>query len=358
MKRYLYDVITGRRDGFVPRLIIASLTPLAWLFGAAARLRRAAYKRCASLSKGLPVPIVCVGSIAAGGTGKTPTVIALAEMFAEAGVRPAIICSGYGGRRRGATIVSDGKRLMAGVEEVGDEAIMVGRKLLKKGIPVLAGRERFEVGRLALRLFKPDVIILDDGFQHLKLRRDVDLVVLDAESPLGTGKLLPAGTLREPPSALEEASMILLMGEGETKVKVSIPIFRARIEPSWLRPIGETRFLPLEALRGKRVLGLCSIGNPRSFKRTLLSLGIASLEAIEFPDHHLYSKDDLDLIRRRMRGFDLLITTEKDEPKLERLGFKDGLVLEISVRLPEGLKRELMKTVSIHPHLARGFGKG
>lgn len=353
MRKYLYDVITGGRDGFVPRLIIASLTPLSWLFGAAARLRRAAYRRYAFLSKGLPVITVCVGGIAAGGTGKTPTVIALAEMFAEAGARPAIICSGYGGRRRGTTIVSDGEKLMADVEEVGDEAVMVGRKLLKRGIPVLAGRKRFEAGSLALRLFKPEVIVLDDGFQHLKLRRNVDLVVLDAESPLGTGRLLPAGTLREPPDALEEASMILLVGEGEKEVRASIPVFKARIEPAGLRPIGEAHPLPLEALQGKKVLGLCSIGNPRSFKRTLLSLGVASLETIEFPDHHLYSRGDLDLIGKRMRGFDLLVTTEKDEPKLERLGFRDGLVLEISLRLPEGLKRELMKIVG-----RRDFGKG
>lgn len=322
--RWLYEVITGRRGGFIPSVILAALTPLSILYGSVCVVRRWLYESGLLKQRRLPVPVVCVGSIVAGGAGKTTLMLAIAERLVSRGLRVTILCSGYGGRAKGPTVVSDGERVVADVETVGDEARMVAERMLRWHVPVIAGRDRFSAGRMAIRRFHPDLILLDDGFQHLQLLRDLDVVVMDSANPFGTGRLLPAGTLREPRSALKRADVILT----------------AAHLPSRLRRIGDDEDIELGELRGKKVLALCSIGNPESFRKVLADLG-CEVHLLDFPDHHLYNVEDLRGIEGMVLGFDLVVTTAKDEPKLVRLGFNRGLVLEV------GLKTDLQALESI-----------
>ena len=336
MRRWLYEIITGARVGFIPSMILALLMPLSLFYGLSCLIRRWIYETGLLRGKRLPLPVICIGNIVAGGVGKTSLTIKLAEFLASRGDRPAIICSGYGGRSRSTLVVSDGERITTDVETAGDEAYMLAGRMLRWKIPVIAGRDRFEAGMTALRRFKPDLLLLDDGFQHLKLRRDLDLVVVDGMRPFGTGRLLPAGTLREPPSALRRADLIVLIGSGSSEVIGRLsggkPVCRSNRIPSHLRWIGEKGRMELSELKGKNVLAVCSIGNPSSFERMLSDLG-CRVYLLDFPDHHLYSEEDLKVIEEIGGGFDLIVTTAKDEPKLLRMGFRDGLVLEIDLEV-------------------------
>ncbi|MCD6505110.1 tetraacyldisaccharide 4'-kinase [Candidatus Poribacteria bacterium] len=353
MKRVLYEIITGVRVGFIPSMILTLLTPFSLLYGLICLIRRWIYEVGVLKGKRLPIPVVCIGSVVAGGTGKTSMTIYLAELLASRGIKPVIICSGYGGRSKSTIIVSDGKRITADVEAAGDEAYMLAERMLRQGIPVIAGRDRFKAGMIAFNRFKPDLLLLDDGFQHLKLSRDLDLVVVDGAEPFGTGRLLPAGTLREPPSALKRADLIILMNSGSSERKVKRLsggklICRSNRIPSHLRPIGERNRVKLNKLQGKKVLAVCSIGNPSSFERMLSNLG-CRVHLLGFPDHHFYSREDLKAIEEMKVEFDLIVTTAKDEPKLLRLGFRNGLVLEIDLEMDHQLIESLILTLRDSP---------
>ena len=350
MKRWFYEIITGVRVGFIPSMILALLMPLSLLYGLACVIRRWLYEAGLLRGKRLPLPIVCIGNIVAGGAGKTSLTIYLAGLLASRGIRPVIICSGYGGRSKSTLIVSDGERITADVETAGDEAYMLAERMLRGRVPVIAGRDRFEAGMIAFSRFKPDLLLLDDGFQHLKLSRDLDLVVVDGARPFGTGRLLPAGTLREPPSALRRADLIILMGSGPLgeirRLSGGKPICRSNRIPSHLRWIGGKDRIDLKELQGKKILAVCSIGNPLSFEKILSDLG-CQVHLLDFPDHHLYSRKDLRVIEEMEREFDLIVTTAKDEPKLLRLGFKGGLVLEIDLEVdPQPLESLIFPLIS------------
>lgn len=337
MRNYLYFVITRKVTGFVPTLLLTLLTPLSYLYAAPVKLRNWLYDCRLLKSKGLPCTVISVGNIVSGGTGKTPVVIWIAKELLDAGRRPAILLRGYHRQQKtpGSQVVSDGQEIFASVEAGGDEAVMIARDL--PSVPVLIGKKRHEAGCHALERLKCDVLILDDGFQHRKLGRDFDIVTVDATQPFGTGKLLPAGTLREPVSALRRADLIMLtrvdiaesvdeVREDITKLVGDTPIVESRHEPTWLYRLGGSGDIDFCLLKGKNLLAVCGIGNPRAFAETLRRYKPETVELLPFPDHHHYSRADVAKIQTQANraGADFIITTRKDELKLAAFCTDEG----------------------------------
>ena len=321
------------------------LTPLCWLYTAGVQFRNILYTRGVIKARRLPCRVISVGNIVVGGTGKTPAVIAIAKHLQRERMRVAILLRGYKRRiREKVTIVSDGENVCASATESGDEAQMMARDL--SGVPILVGKCRYLAGQVALERFKVDVLLLDDGFQHRQLARDVDILTIPATHPFGNPeKLLPAGTLREPPSALQRADLILLTHADIPDISTQIKKLIKSLAPNVLvlesihQPIhcyplvgdcqrnllNENR-LPrtdtydIKELKGKRVLAVCGIGNPDAFVMTLMRCAVASVELLEFPDHHVYTEIDKQHIYTAFQetGADLIVTTQKDEQKLAR----------------------------------------
>ncbi|MDE0042283.1 MAG: tetraacyldisaccharide 4'-kinase [Candidatus Poribacteria bacterium] len=329
MKNYLYFVITRKATGPLPTLLIALLTPLSYVYAVILNIRNWLYDCRLLKSKQLPCTVISVGNVVSGGTGKTPVAIWIAKAMQEAGCRPAILLRGYHRQEKtpAAHVVSDGRKILASVETSGDEAIMIAREL--PSVPVLIGKDRYEAGCHALRELKPDVLILDDGFQHRKLERDLDIVTVDATQPFGTKKVIPAGTLREPVSALRRADLIMLtrvdMAESVAEVREDItklvrdkPIVESRHEPTRLYRLGEGGEVDFGVLKGKNVLAVCGIGNPGAFAETLCRYEPQCVDLMPFPDHHQYSSADFVRIQQEAQQAraNYIITTGKDELKL------------------------------------------
>jgi tetraacyldisaccharide 4'-kinase len=269
----------------------------------------------------LPRPVISVGNLTVGGTGKTPTVIFIAHILKERGYRPAVLSRGYGGHAHGpVNVVSDGNRIRLGWREAGDEPVLIARAL--PGIPVLTGSRRLLTGRAAVETFGADVLILDDGFQHRSLFRDIDLVLLAAARPFGNGFLLPRGPLREPAESFGRADILLRTGNegnGESlKEAASLPSFRAIHKPQGLVAGGTGRIEPVAALSGQKVFAFAGIGSPDSFRRSLTELGAAVVGFRVFPDHHPYNPSDIENLRRLAAesGAARIVTTEKDGIRL------------------------------------------
>jgi len=271
--------------------------------------------------------VISVGNIIVGGTGKTPVVIMLAGMLKEHGYRPSILSRGYGGKREGRTsVVSDGHNILMGTDEVGDEPVLIADSL--KGVPVIIGKERSLAGKLAVERFGTDVLILDDAFQHRRLFRDIDIVLLDSEKPFGNGFILPRGGLREPEKGLQRADAIIFTStEGSADPATNnmpaaeipqLPTFKGCRKARELAG-GEAKDIrPLKYLKKKRVCAFSGIANPDSFRRILEPLCEEITVFIPFPDHHVYTEKDIGHIREACRESraELILTTEKDGIKL------------------------------------------
>ncbi len=324
------------------------LTLASVLYGGLVRARNAGYNNGLLRSGRLACRVVCVGNLSVGGTGKTPTVLALAAAAAAAGVRVAILLRGYGRRGRGVRVVSDGRHVLLGWREAGDEAVLLAQRL--DGVPVVVGEDRVAAGSLIVERFHPQVILLDDGFQHRRLHRDADLVLLDSTDPFGGG-LLPRGRLREPIAELRRADAILLtradQGDDPEAIRRRLvavapgcPVGRAVLRPVCLRGLTEKRDRPPDELQGKRVLAVSGIGNPASFHRTVQEVGAVLVGSLIYSDHHAFTEED----RRRMgdaarrHNADWIVTTDKDAVRLEgRLpeGRPVG-ALEVALEIVEG----------------------
>jgi tetraacyldisaccharide 4'-kinase len=282
-----------------------------------------------------------------GGTGKTPLVELIVRRLTEAGREVVILSRGYGRRRPGAVaVVSDGARVLLGAAEAGDEPVLLARRL--RGVPVVVGRDRLRAGEWALRRFAPDVLVLDDGFQQLRLRKDVEVVCLDARAPWGPGGLLPRGSLREPPAALARADLIVLThadsaAEAErTRLEVrawapGAPVALAVHDIEGCVEVDGGAARPVEALRGLPILGFAGVAVPEDFRRTLSRPGAEVRDFVAFPDHHPYGARDLAALEARARavGAEALVTTEKDAVRLAERGPDPGRlpILALGVRL-------------------------
>ena len=310
-------------------------------YGAAQRLRTACYRHGVLPTRELPCKVISVGNITVGGTGKTPMTIYMAAKIKRAGFKVVIVSRGYkGGAEKHGGIVSDGRTLYMDAARAGDEPYMMACRL--KGVPVVVGRNRFAAGMLAIGKFQPDVIVLDDAFQHLKLKRDIDLVLLDHMRPFGNFHLLPRGVLREPVSSLARSAACILTRfrvdaddaqmpslAGIQALVPGIPVFTSSHVPYWYAvPRGEQHsfeavtdvFSAKDCQQIKRCKVFCFSGIVRNedFRRTVKDLGFKVTGFLEFSDHHQYTEKDLTTIFRcaGKTGADRLITTEKDHARI------------------------------------------
>src|SRR3989441_4099359 len=287
--------------------LLAPLIPLSHLYGLAMRARAALYARGLLRQQILPCRVISVGNLTVGGTGKTPVVIALAAALRDCGRMVGVISRGYR-RRSGTSIleISDGCTLRGHPEDSGDEPFLIAQRC--SGVPVAVGADRPRVGRYLVDRFDLDTLVLDDGFQHLALRRDMDILVLDAGAPFGNGYLLPRGRLREPLSAMERASAVLVTRASQAQrldelqatvraVAPAVPIWITDFAPSAVVQVGGLAAVEPSALKGERVLAVSGIGNPDSFRRLLGATRAIVVDHCGFPDHHAYSVDDLQRVR-------------------------------------------------------------
>jgi tetraacyldisaccharide 4'-kinase len=301
------------------------LLPLAMGFQAGVAVRRAAYRRGWFRVRRLNRPVVSIGNLSVGGTGKTPLVAYVAQRLVERGWRPSILTRGYR-RGPGPRLVAIAPRAgrSANPQEVGDEVAWLAAAL--PDVPIVVARDRYQAGRLAEHHFNVQIHLLDDGFQHWALHRDVDILALDTTRPLAGEALLPLGRLREPPPALRRAHVAVLTrvevgdaGSLEANVRAihpQIKIFHGAVRLSGLASIGpdRRRNLPPDALAGKPVLAFCGIGNPEAFFADLQLWGFSVIARESFRDHHRYGRSEVARLVQRARaaGAAALLTTEKD----------------------------------------------
>jgi tetraacyldisaccharide 4'-kinase len=329
---------------------------IAMIYGAAVRIRSFLFDRGIIRSRRLPCRVVSVGNVTAGGTGKTPMTIRIVELVRQLGLQPVILSRGYkGGAEKSGGIVSDGINMLMSPAMAGDEPFMMARRL--PGVPVLVGADRRRMGRMAVEAFSPDLIVLDDGFQHRYLRRDLDLVLVDDRTFLGSGRLLPRGLLREPASALHRADAVILT---RCNLPQSIsfrrlaafvpgkPLFISRHapyvdgiyqngDPVSLRP-GDPARKDFSLLNHAGVMLFSGIARNAEFARMIVEAGASVVEAMEFPDHHPYTDRDCEAIIRRANELspDYLVTTEKDYIRImDRLHTPVPLVV-VGVRIDFG----------------------
>lgn len=322
---------------------------LAYIYFCITSLRNWLYnKKILKINKIEDVFVICIGNITVGGTGKTPAVQYFAKRLMQEGRKVAVVSRGYRGKRKTEPlIVSDGKNILVTSKESGDEPYS---HALNLKVPIIVGKNRYKACKLAKETFDVDTIILDDGFQHRKLHRDWDIVLIDATNPFGREALLPKGTLRESfhPAAKRASEFIItksdLVGEREVetlkrflKKKYKKPVSMAKHGITSLCDI-EGNAKPLFWVKGKRVLLFSGLANPLNFQKTVTSLDPSYMERIDFLDHHSFKEKDIELIKRRaeeMRA-SYIITTEKDVVKLPKHIYIENLyVLKIEFEFIE-----------------------
>jgi tetraacyldisaccharide 4'-kinase len=345
MRCRLDQILYQKEKSLGMKFILFPLYLLSILYGCGVRIRNALYTSNLIKSKQLLCPVISVGNITAGGTGKTPLVMALAEGLKERGIPVAILSRGYKGKRTSELVVSDGKRIYLSSDEAGDEPYLMAKRL--KDTPVLIGKDRFFSGRIALQRFGVRGLILDDGFQRLQLRRDLNILLIDSTIGFGEGYLLPRGILREPLTHLRRADLMMLTKVEDReacqplerllrRVHPSAPLFHSRYEPSGLVGPGE-EWEEIESFSGKTVLALSGIANPLSFSSLLKKCGMKVIKEAVFPDHHRYTQKDLASLEEIRKGADWIVTTEKDLVRLRDLDI-DRLpirALRIEMRVEE-----------------------
>lgn len=346
-----------RTDGVDPWLT-RPLRILTVPYGLAVLARAACYKKGWLPRRRLSCRVISVGNLTVGGTGKTPIVIWLVESLLAKGLRVGVLSRGYK-RERGdqCLLVSDGATVLAGPAEAGDEPHLIATRCGRAIVAV--GADRYRLGRWVQERFPIDCFVLDDGFQHLALYRDVDLLLVDASDPHGLEALLPAGRLREPLSAAARATALLLTRADQARDLGSIlakierasgrrdhPILvRFRVEG--LADVRSGAAYEIGWAKGRRTLIFSGIGNAPSFKHTVEELGVVILDEVTFRDHHVYRTGDLAMVRERARrcGAELILTTEKDAGKVTLL-LKESdpvLAVRLGTEIVEG--RELLERV-------------
>jgi len=336
LEKVFNRVAYSKETGVLDKIIFSPFYLLSILYGAAVRFRLALYSSGLFKVREIGCKVVSVGNITVGGTGKTPTVEFIARSLNERGVKVAILSRGYRRTGKGIGVVSDGHQLLLGPEEAGDEPYMLAKRL--RTIPVLVGADRYELGRYALERFPLDVIILDDGFQHIRLKRDIDILLVDGEKGFGNAHLLPRGPLREPLSAMKRADIFLITKASSDTGRIAdsimdkqpeADVFKSSYRPESIISLIDGAKTDLDAISGRKVMALSAIANPSSFITLLSSLGCTLVSEVSFPDHHSYAAKDMEGVEEKAKeaGAEFIVTTEKDAVKIEL--FKDMMGMPI-----------------------------
>ena len=315
------------------RATTVALSPLGGLYGVAMKARRSLYRRGLLSNRRIPVPLISVGNLTMGGTGKTPLVQWIAEQLAAANRRVCILTRGYGRKDpKQRVMVSRGGDVLSDPEHAGDEAFLLAESLQGRAA-VISDADRGSAALWAIENLASDVFILDDGFQNLSLARNLDIVTIDASNPWGNRRLLPSGILREPLGELARADCVVLTRVPESNVVQELerevteltngrPIFHSRMKIRGLRAINAApKKVSVAETKNSEVTAFCGIGNPESFFAQLRSAGYQLAATEIFRDHHVYTQGDIDRLVRESSasGARILLTTAKDEVKLRSL---------------------------------------
>ena len=355
LQSYFFQLVHSREQhGFLMNILIAFLYLGSLLFALGVNIKLLAYKCGLFRKTKIGCYVISLGNITVGGTGKTPTAQCLAREIRELGYKVVILNRGYRAKWKGKVgIVSDGKQLYMDAAEAGDEAFMLAKHLPE--VPVLIGPERAITGAYAVEHFGAEVAILDDGYQHWQLDRDMDILLVDAVSVFGNGYMLPRGTLREPISHIDRARVCLMTKVDQSSEKsrgyirsmvskynkealivesIHQPRCLIRLD-DWFRNISADG-IPVSELKDKKVMALSAIGNPSSFEQTLSNIGAVVVESLRFPDHHDYTvRELLDVVNQaHQMDAEAIVITEKDAvkvPQLPRADFERQYSLPIYV---------------------------
>lgn len=295
-----------------------------WIYGKVTDLRNTLYDRGVLKSHSLGARTISIGNITTGGTGKTPLVALVADILAEAGEKVCILTRGYGRQSSGRVLVSDGENVLVDARTGGDEPVELAAKLIGKAV-VVADADRVSAAAWAKDRFGITVFVLDDGFQHRRAKRDLDVVCIDATNPFGNERMLPAGRLREPLPNLARASAIVI-----TRSDLASDLSELRSQATALNPtaaiyLARTRITNIDAIAsGRAAFAFCGLANPDNFFELLGRNGIGLMGTKTFPDHNYYTQEEIiDLERHaRQAGADTLLTTVKDSVKLTDIRFE------------------------------------
>lgn len=344
------------------------------LYGVGAAVNRLSHQVGLSHRHVLPAVVFSIGNITMGGTGKTPFCLWLEKWLREQGRRSVVLTRGYGREdEQRLVVVHNGKKLCSDVNQAGDEPVLLAKSM--KDVPVVACADRWRAGRYALRKFEVDTVILDDGFQHHTLARQADIVLVDATRPLSALKLFPRGTLREQPSVLSRAHLIVVTrwNQASSPRKVladirrfapGVPVVRSRVDLTSVSRIFDGSAVYLESLKGKRALLICGVGNPKSVKDSLKAAGVKVCRSITLGDHEAISPvllEKADVVRRRLKA-DYLVITEKDAVKLQAQKALPESLIAVRARLnlvskqDKKLADRVLKA-RLHARIVRGFLK-
>ena len=334
---YFIDLVHNKEvDGIAENTLTAILYVFSKIYALLVDIKLWGYRQGIFSRKKLDCFVISLGNVTVGGTGKTPTAQRLASDIRDMGYKVVILNRGYRAKWHGKVgIVSDGQRLHMTAADAGDEAFMLAKHLPK--VPVLIGADRSVTGQYAIENFGAEVAILDDGFQHWQLERDMDILLVDAVNVFGNGYMLPRGTLREPISHISRADVCLLTkvdqaAEGSREY-IRDTVHRYNDGAQIVESIHEPRrFIPLadwyvdiagegvdvNQMRGRKIMAVSAIGNPASFEQTLSDLGVIIIESLRYPDHHDYSMLEMSDILRQAEnmGAEAIVITEKDAVKI------------------------------------------
>ena len=320
-KLYLQMTVNGP-ESFVAWMLYLCLWPLGCLYGVITYLRACAYKTGLFGSYRATIPVISVGNITTGGTGKTPVVDALVKHLSSIGKNVAVVSRGYRGTYSGecARVSPDGQGTLTSAKEAGDEPFLLAVR--NPDVDVFVARKRRH-GVAAAEAAGVDCVVLDDGFQHLAVARDLDIVLLDGRAPFGNGSLLPAGNLRESRKALGRAGLLLLTHSDEGSVDIanaSQPVTsRHRLADNLVDCEGG--IFPWAAIRDKRCVAFAGIAHPEPFFQAIQDKGCQLVGSIPMVDHQEFNADVIRQINGHCKGADYLLTTEKDIVKLAGADF-------------------------------------
>lgn len=340
------------------KLVWSATIPAALLYKAATAVR-AGFWRIPPLKKKVEgTRVISVGNLTVGGNAKTPFTLYLARKLMEHGRHTGIVSRGYGGTLGSgdAVLVSDGRAVRLSAEQAGDEAVMMARTF--EG-PIAIARQRLDAITLLKQLGELDAVVLDDAFQHLRLARDLNLLLVSAERGFGNGWVLPAGPMRESLGAAARADAVVILSpppglepqltRAQAAVLKRIPVMRGIIEPRALVYPEPSRWreAPAQSLGGRRVLAVCALADGRSFYSMLRELEADLVGVLEYPDHYQYTAADWQRIWRAAGTVDLVVTTEKDLVKLERFPFPRNSIAALRLEISMGEDEERLLLMSL-----------
>lgn len=326
------------------RWLARLLRPAGVGYGMLMEARNLFYDRGVFKVHTLPVPVVSIGNLSVGGTGKTPLTLEIAGGLLRRNPRLnlGVLSRGYRRKTQDGWLVSDGEKILATVETSGDEPLLVARRL--PGVKVFVGADRVAVAKKALARFDLDLLILDDAFQHRRIHRDVDMVVVDGKRDLAAERVLPAGPMREFPRNIRRASCVVVTGGGTGTVPglpkflpPSVPVFRAELAVASVVEANSGKEVHPGTFAGKPVWAVCGIARPAAFLETLKDLGISVKGWTAFSDHHPYTPADFAEIALRVGNETAVVTTEKDWVKWEgRHPFREVYVVSVRMNVENG----------------------